>query len=159
MVATKKVFFICVLSWAWTQTGFAKVYKLSSQHESEAVQMRDPIMPGDAAEDARIDFSEKSEAIEKKPNMKKVSKKASRASRGKNRQISRKLPKHTKTQQNAEEIPGKLKFSAYAIGGRLEQPRVEFTLEPLPLPTNEEPVQIDYKEKLREMSTQKELGL
>lgn len=159
MIIKQILFLMCVFSLAWAERGWAKVYKLTSQNQkTEAVQMRDPIMPGQAIEEAKIEFDEKVEASEKTVEPARTPKKL-KTTVEKRKRLPRKLPKHTKTQEAPEERPGQLSFSTYAIGGRLDQSRVEFTLEPLPLPTSEEPVQIDYKQKLREMSSQKELGL
>ncbi len=127
--------------------GWAKGYKLSTQDSVDTtVHMRDPIMPGETVK-------EKESEETQQPKAKGKTKRRATA-------LPRKLPKHTKTETAAQmELPGQLKFTTYAIGGRLDQPRVEFSLEPLPLPTSEEPVQIDAKQKLRDMASQKELGL
>lgn len=64
-----------------------------------------------------------------------------------------------KTTSRPSEVPGELNFSALAIGGRVSEPRVQFTLDPIPLEMVDEPFVLDYHQRVQDGAAKQDLGL
>lgn len=68
------------------------------------------------------------------------------------------LPQQKKRVSRTE-VPGQLNFSSFAIGGHVSEPRVHFTLEPIPLEMVDESFTLDYDKRVREGAAKNDLSL